>query len=123
MDRRPPAVGGRGGGTVLFAGDTARELGGGRWARLLAQLLTATAPVYLALFSIFSMNAVDVLVWAGLVRIAARILAGGSPRRWLAFGALAGLGLENKIDVGLLGAGLAVGLVLAVASGSWAASV
>jgi hypothetical protein len=100
-------------GTVLLAGDTARELGGGRWARLLAQLLTATAPVYLALFSIFSMNAFDVLAWAGLVRIAARILAGGSPRLWLAFGALSGLGLENKIDVGLLGAGLGVGLVLA----------
>jgi hypothetical protein len=43
--------------TVLLVGDTARELGGGRWAWLLAQVLCATAPVYLALFSIFSMNA------------------------------------------------------------------
>jgi hypothetical protein len=100
-------------GTVLLVGDTAREVGGGRWARLLAQLLCATTPVYLALFSIFSMNAFDVLVWAGLARIAARILAGGSARPWLAFGALAGLGLENKLDVGLLGGGVAVGLVLA----------
>lgn len=101
------------GGTVLLVGDTARELGGGRWARLSAQLLAATAPVYLALFSIFSMNALDVLVWAGLVRIAARILAGGSAQLWLAFGALAGIGLENKLNVGLLGGGLAAGLVLA----------
>ena len=100
-------------GTVLLVGDTARELGGGRWARLVAQLLCATTPIYLALFSIFSMNAFDVLVWAGLVRIAARIFAGGSARLWLAFGALAGLGLENKLDVGLLGGGVAVGLVLA----------
>src|SRR3989442_4845965 len=43
-------------GTVLLAGETARELGGGRWARLLAQLLTATAPVYLPPFSTFSMK-------------------------------------------------------------------
>jgi len=100
-------------GTVLLVGDTTRELGGGRWARLLAQLLCATAPVYLALFSIFSMNAFDVLVWAALIRIAARILTGGSPRLWLVFGVIAGLGLLNKLAVGLLGASLAVGLVLA----------
>jgi hypothetical protein len=99
--------------TVLLAGDTARALGGGRWARLLAQLLTATAPVFLALASIFSMNAFDLLVWAGLSRLAVTLLAGGSPRLWLAFGALAGVGLENKLDVGLLGAGLAAGILAA----------
>jgi 4-amino-4-deoxy-L-arabinose transferase-like glycosyltransferase len=99
-------------GTVLLVGDTARELGGGRWARVLAQLLCATAPVYLALFSIFSMNAFDVLVWAALIRVAARLLAGGPGRLWLVFGAIAGLGLLNKLDVGLLGAGLGIGLVL-----------
>src|SRR5262245_7936428 len=100
-------------GTVLLVGDTTRALGGGRWARLLAQVLTATTPVYLALFSIFSMNAFDVLVWAALIRIVARILAGGSAHLWLAFGMIAGLGLLNKLDIGLLGAALALGLVLA----------
>lgn len=100
-------------GTVLLVGDTARELGGRRWARLLAQLLTATAPVYLSLFSIYSMNGLDVLIWAGLVRVAVRILAGGDARLWLAFGALAGIGLQNKIDVVLLGAGIVAGLALA----------
>jgi len=99
--------------TVLLVGDTARAMGGGRWARVTAQLLTATAPVYLGLFTIFSMNAFDVLVWAGLARIAAAVLAGGDRRLWLGFGLLAGVGLENKIDVGLLGAGLAAGLLLA----------
>lgn len=98
--------------TVLLVGDTARQLGGGRWARLLAQLLTATAPIYLGLFSIFSMNAFNVLIWAGLARLASYLLAGGNPRLWLAFGVLAGIGLENKFDVGLLGAGLALGLIL-----------
>jgi hypothetical protein len=99
--------------TVVLAGDLARELGGGRWARLLAQVLTATAPVYLSLFSIYSMNGFDVLIWAGLARIAARILAGGNARLWLAFGALAGVGLLNKIDVALLGAGVVLGCVVA----------
>jgi hypothetical protein len=100
------------GGTVLLAGEIARELSGGRWARLMAQALTATAPIYLALFSIYSMNALDLVIWAGLARIAARILAGGSPKLWLAFGVLAGVGMQNKFDVGLLGAGLFAGLVL-----------
>ncbi len=101
------------GATVLLAGDIAADLGGGRWARVQAQLLTATAPIYLSLFSIYSMNALDVLIWAGLARIVVRILSGGSDRLWLGFGVLAGIGLENKVDVGLLGAGLVAGLALA----------
>ncbi len=100
-------------GTVLLVGDTARDLRGGRWACLLAQLLAASAPVYLSLFSIYSMNGFDVLIWAGLVRIAVSILGGGSGKLWLAFGALSGIGLENKIDVVLLGVGLVAGLALA----------
>ncbi len=39
-------------------------------------------------------------------------MRGGDPRLWIAFGAVAGLGLQNKLDVGLLGVGLAVGLLL-----------
>jgi hypothetical protein len=99
-------------GTVLLVGDTARALGGGRWARLLAQVLAATAPIYLSIFSIYSMNALDILVWAGLARIMAAILAGGDSRLWVAFGGLAGAGLLTKIDVGLLSAGLAAGIVV-----------
>jgi hypothetical protein len=99
--------------TVLLVGDTARALGGGRWARLLAQLLAATAPVYLAVFTILSMNAFEVLIWAGLARLSVPLLSGGDSRFWLAFGALAGAGLETKVSVGLLGAGLAVGLLAA----------
>jgi hypothetical protein len=100
-------------GTVLLIGDTTRALGGGRFARLMAQVLAATAPIYLSLFSIFSMNAFGVLVWAGLARLAVGLLAGTDPRRWLAFGLLAGVGLLNKVDVGMLGVGLAAGLVVA----------
>lgn len=98
--------------TVLAVGSTAGLMGGGRWARLLAQLLAATAPIYLSLFSIYSMNALDVLVWAALANLAARALAGGDPALWLAFGAVAGVGLETKVDVGLLGVGLGCGILV-----------
>lgn len=100
-------------GTVLLVGTTAERLGGGRWARFLAQVLAATAPAYLSLFTIFSMNAFDVLVWAAMAWLAVRLLNGDDPKLWLAFGAVAGLGLQNKLDVGLLGAGLVAGLILA----------
>jgi len=111
------------GATVLVVGDTARALGGGAWARLAAQLLAAVAPVLLALFSTYSMNPFDVLLWAGLFGLAARLLAGADPRLWLAFGALAGLALETKLSGLYLGAGLAAGLLLArrwdVLAGRW----
>ncbi|TAM56763.1 MAG: hypothetical protein EPN50_10115, partial [Chloroflexota bacterium] len=41
------------------------------------------------------------------------LLDGADPRRWLAVGAVVGVGLENKDTLLVLGAGLAVGLILA----------
>ena len=99
--------------TIVLAGDTAKALGGGTFARVASQLLVATAPIYLSLFSIYSMNALDVLVWAALFRVAIALLSGAEPWQWLLFGALAGVGLQNKVDVGLLGAGIVAGLLVA----------
>jgi hypothetical protein len=44
--------------------------------------------------------------------LAARALRTGRDRAWLAFGLVAGLGLENKISVLFLGSGVAVGLLV-----------
>jgi hypothetical protein len=99
--------------TVFVAARIAKELGGGTFARLFAGLATALLPVSLSLGSIYSMNVFDLLFWAVLFWILARVLAGGDERLWLAFGAVAGLGLLNKISVLFLGIGLVVGLLLA----------
>jgi hypothetical protein len=56
------------------------------------------------------MNGFDVLFWAVLLWLAARNLVRNEPRLWLAFGAIAGLGLENKYSVAFLGIGLVAGL-------------
>jgi hypothetical protein len=98
--------------TVFLAGALARELGGGGFAQTLAALATLLCPVYLSLFSILSMNAFDVLVWAAAFLVLARLLRTGDQRLWLAFGVLAGIGLQNKISVLFLGFGLTVGLGL-----------
>ena len=99
--------------TVWLAGRIAGALGGGPFAVALAGLATGLAPVALSLGSTYSMNAFDLLFWALIAWILVRALSGGRERLWLAFGAVAGLGLLNKISILYLGFGLVVGLVLA----------
>ncbi len=105
-----PAVAGA--AVVIVSGLLARELGGGSRAQSLTALCVLLNPFYLAVGHFYSMNAFDVLLWATLGWIAARILARGEPRLWLVFGLVAGIGLLNKISVGFLAFGLVAGLVL-----------
>jgi 4-amino-4-deoxy-L-arabinose transferase-like glycosyltransferase len=97
---------------VFATGLLARELGGGRAAQVLAALAAFFTPFFLAVSHFYSMNGFDVLFWTVLMWLAARILLRDQPRLWLAFGAVAGLGLENKYSVGFLGLGLVLGLAL-----------
>jgi len=99
--------------TVWLAGRIARALGGGPFAVALAAIATGLAPVALSLGSYYSMNVFDLLFWALIAWILVRVLSDGPERLWLAFGAVAGLGLLNKISILYLGFGLVVGLVLA----------
>jgi hypothetical protein len=101
-----------GGAVVWLAGLMARDLGGGRTARGLAALGVIVAPVYLEGFTLFTMNAFDVLFWALILWIAIRILAGGTPKAWLVLGLVAGVGLLNKHSVLFVLAGLFAGLLL-----------
>jgi 4-amino-4-deoxy-L-arabinose transferase-like glycosyltransferase len=97
---------------ILLAARLARELGGGRFAEGLAALAVAIVPQYLVITGFYSMNAFDVLFWAGAALVVARIVNTGDTRLWLVLGALLGLGLQNKISVLFFGFGLAVALVL-----------
>lgn len=101
-----------GAATVFLTGLTARELGGGRAAQVLAALAACFAPFFLAVSHFYSMNAFDLVAWTGLMLLAVRILVRDEPRLWLWFGVVAGLGLENKYSVAFLGFGLVVGLAL-----------
>lgn len=104
------------GATVYVTLLITRELGGGRLAEILAGIAVALAPIYLALFSILSMNAFDILLWSVAVLLVVRILRTGNQRRWLTFGLVAGLGLLNKISMLFLGFGILAGLLV---SGTW----
>jgi len=97
---------------VLLAGLMARRLGGGRFAQALAGLAVTVAPVSLSLHHIFSMNAFEQVFWALGAYLVLRILQDDDPRLWLAFGLLAGLGLQNKHSMLFFGFGIAAGLLL-----------
>ena len=100
-----------GSAVVLTTARLVREMDGAVFAQCVAALSVAVAPVYLALTGYYSMNCFDVLCWALLALVVARIVKTDEPRLWLAFGAIAGLGLLNKIGVLFFGAGVAVALV------------
>lgn len=99
------------GACVVLAAMIAAEMGGSRRAQSLAALVLAVSG-YLAAGHLASTTTYDVLAWAVLLWLATRILAGGDQRLWLAAGAAAGIGLQNKHLVLFLAGGLVVGLVV-----------
>ena len=94
--------------TILIA----RELGGGRYAQLLAGVAILLCPAVLIMDSLLTMNAFEPLFWMGCIWVVARILRTGDSRLWLWFGVLAGLGLENKHSTLSFGFAVTVALLL-----------
>jgi hypothetical protein len=99
--------------TTILAALTARELGGGRSAQVVAAVAMAVTPGILLAGHLLATANIDILVWAIVLWLVARILGGGDPRLWLVVGVVAGVGLLNKHLVVFLGASLAAGLLLA----------
>jgi Dolichyl-phosphate-mannose-protein mannosyltransferase len=97
---------------VFLTGIFARELGGGRFAQFLAAAAMLFAPAYLAFDSFLSMNAFEPLLWLVCAWIAVRVVKGASPKWWLAFGLVAGIGLENKHTMLVFGFAIVGGLLL-----------
>jgi hypothetical protein len=101
---------------VLLTAWFVRELHGKRFAYALAAIAVCLCPIYLTMDSFLSMNSFEPLFWMGCAATVMRIAKGGSPRLWLLFGAIAGVGILNKHS--MLFFGLAIVLGLAVASGT-----
>ncbi|MDQ6772751.1 MAG: glycosyltransferase family 39 protein [Candidatus Dormibacteraeota bacterium] len=97
---------------VALAALIARELGGGRAARVLAAIGAAASPVLLGANWLFQTVSFDQLVWLLCLWLFARLLRTRDQRLWLAVGAGLGLGLETKYTILALIAGLMAGTVL-----------
>ena len=105
-----PAV--AGGALAWLTAQTARELGGGRFAQGMAAFAVLPVPIYLLLDHWLTMNAFEPLLWTAAGFLALRMIARDEPRYWVAIGALWGVGLENKYSMLFPAAALVGGLLL-----------
>jgi hypothetical protein len=96
----------------VLTGRLALLFGGDRWTAVVAALAVAIAPAFLYIFHILSMNAWDILFWTATAVVVARILVERREKLWILAGVLIGLGLENKISMAFLVAGLGAGVLL-----------
>ncbi|HKV37602.1 MAG TPA: glycosyltransferase family 39 protein [Blastocatellia bacterium] len=101
-----------GAGLIVLTGAITRELGGRRFAQVLAALAVLAAPIYLGIDSIMTMNAFEPLFWMGCAYVIILVIKRQNPKLWLWFGVLAGLGLENKYSMLIFGVAVIAGMVL-----------
>jgi hypothetical protein len=97
---------------VVVAALIARELGGGRFARILAAVGALTSPVLLGANWLFQTVTFDQLIWLVAFWLAARLVRTQDRRLWLVLGITLGVGLETKYTIVALIAGLIAGTLL-----------
>src|SRR6267378_3319033 len=97
---------------VILTAMIAREIGGRRFAIVLSALAFIAVPVYLNDGSVMTTNCLEPLLWMGCVYFAILAINRNDARYWLWFGVVAGLGLEEKYSIAVLGFGIVVGLLL-----------
>jgi len=101
-----------GGATVFLTALIARRLGAGSFGQFLAALSMMVGLICLVLFSLYSMNAISVFLWAFCFLLLVEIEKREAPRLWIWFGVMTGLAMENKHTFVLLLFGLAVGILV-----------
>ncbi|MFE2872854.1 ArnT family glycosyltransferase [Embleya sp. NPDC059259] len=97
--------------TVLVVALMAREFGSGRTGQLLAAACAATSGIVLGVGHLWSTATLDILAWLLVAWFLLRLLRTGDGRWWLAVGAAVGGAMLNKYLVGYLVVALLVGLL------------
>ena len=97
---------------VVLTGYIVRELGGRRWAILLACLSVLVAPVILGNGTHLAMNPLEPLFWMGTVYVLLLAMNRNQPKLLLWCGVLLGFGLLNKHSTVFFLAALVAGLAL-----------
>jgi Dolichyl-phosphate-mannose-protein mannosyltransferase len=99
-----------GAATVWLTGKTAKEMGGGGFAQVLAALAVVAVPIFLILHHWLTMNAFEPLIWLAGIWCIVRAINRGAPPYWIWFGVLAGLGMENKYTTAFFVGAVVIGL-------------
>ncbi|HEX7228293.1 MAG TPA: glycosyltransferase family 39 protein [Candidatus Binatia bacterium] len=97
---------------IVLTSAFARELGAGRFGVVLAAALAATPSVWWVIDHQFAMNAFESLFWGGLAFTVLRLIKTGNPKLWLAFGVIAGFGLQTKYSIVIFAFALIAGILL-----------
>src|SRR6202162_3610428 len=100
------------GAKILLTGWMVHELGGRRYAQVLAGTAMLLCPIYLTMDNFLSMNAFEPVLWMLCVAIALRIIRTGQQRLWVLFGLVAGIGILNKHSTLLFGFGFFLALLV-----------
>jgi Dolichyl-phosphate-mannose-protein mannosyltransferase len=96
-------------GAVLLTGLMARELGGRRWAQLVAAM--AAVPFCIGGGALMQYVSFDYLCWALVAYFTLRLLKSEDARWWIAIGSAVGLGMLSKYAMPFLVTGLVVGVL------------
>jgi hypothetical protein len=98
--------------TVVQTAVLAREFGGGRFALMLGALAYVISPQFLSNGSLLTTNCLEPLLWTACLYFAVLAIRHEDPRYWLWFGVVAGIGMNEKYSISVLGFGVVVGLLL-----------
>ena len=97
---------------VIVTAMIAREFGGRRFGLALTALAIVVSPIYLSDGSLLTTNCLEPLLWTGCIYFAVLAVKRSDPRYWIWFGVVAGIGLEEKYSIGVLGFAMVIGLLL-----------
>jgi hypothetical protein len=101
---------------VFYTGILAREIGGGKFAQILAACAMAASPTIITFGQFYSMNAFEPLLAVLLMLFAVRMIKENNPKRWIVLGIIMGLGMMNKHTFGVFIIAIILSLILA---GKW----
>ena len=100
------------GAKILLTAGIVRELGGRRYAQILAATAMLLCPIYLTMDNFLSMNAFEPVFWMALVVISLRIIRTGNAHLWVLFGFVAGIGILNKHSTLMFGLAFVLALLV-----------
>lgn len=104
-----------GGATMVLTGMIAWRMGAHARGQVLAAIAILVAPVPILIFSSFSMNGFEILLWTLAAYVLVEQARTQESRWWLWLGLICGLGLLNKHTFVLVAVGLLVAMLLSPA--------
>ena len=99
-------------GLIVLTAETARLLGGGRWAQALAGLSVLVGGVYLAQGTLLITDVFQPLTWLFCGYALIRLVRRGDERWWLAVGVVAGIAMQSKYMIAFWLVALGAGVLL-----------